>query len=1238
MKKFFAILSILFLCVVAACDNDQHTHNPSSEWLSDSANHWHLCLGCEELIEKAEHIYGEWTVTIKPTVSTVGTEKRVCTICAYEEFREVPKLSEHTHSFSTEYSANSTHHWYACECGEKKDSAEHQGGTATSEELAICDVCGKEYGSYADHECTFVDGLCQCGKTEPGAFDKTIDASLDDWSSEEQADALVTFGESGTGFGVNGYHKDGKAYFVTKIVTATVNPHSFQIFQRDGQTRYILRYGGEGNWYATDGADYCIAVSGQYKTENGLNVFIIESVWDFSNFPKEANGNYKINFSVVLPKPELSAASYSDVQQDYWVLYGRNAWSGAWSFVLTDTTKFEHSHVFSKEYKCVVCGASNELEDSVVTFDGKIDDWDSKIVDTMLVSYDEEERWIKQVGFVDKNYLYLYVSIAHRDAIGTLNVVILGGTWYEYGKIIYGDAITLKNIKSVGVNEYKDETGSFTVTDYEFAISLAELSEVAANAISSDGVRLGIDITNTAGEESYEFAIDNKTKMWGIGGYSSWNVNQHFTYGTNGVSHKHDWDDYGFGCKLCDEPARDISSSIIVDGDLSDWSENIIATSSKTYGESGTGWEIMGFRVGTIVYFGVTIKTAGKAPALFSFVERGSLGFTDHQVRYSKGEWKKCAGVLYLGSALNDTDTIDTYVLELVCDLSELKPLESGDYLFGLDVNVPGEASAASFSEAKPEYWVMFGRNAWESDAKMFTVTTSGITHKHILENEYLYNDNNHWKQCLCGYTEESNHTFESEYKYNIEEHWLECLCGYQAKETHAGGQATTTKLAICETCEQPYGYLEGHTHSYEIMYDDEYHWSECSCGLYKDKEIHSGGQATFTEKAICDGCGQEYGDILDYLIIADGSIDDWTEEQKSNSLKGWYEDSQGRIRGLEYMAFVDDKYVYVYTKTITESKAAKSLDVIFSKGSSDRLYASLSATKVGANILDYYFVQNKLLTNGLYETVSEIILDKSAYVNSNGNIYLGVWFNGCDEGFEPLSWHEKGTTTSWVLNHRSPWYANVSHQRVTENGFEHYHDLTASDSNVCGWCQETIDLSIDVDGDSSDWSDDILLTGITSTSPNNVFTTAFIDDEFVYIYLEITQLAAVESNYISIYSKYSANFNGIRSNERFNAVFDAGGTNLHPYCKNKKGCEYNYCDCDNGFAKMAMARKTNDSGQSITCFEFVIDKELFINQNPADAQYGKYRFEIQIGPNLTTNQNISSWKMMIATENGLAK
>ena len=47
----------------------------------------------------------------------------------------------------------------------------HTGGTATCEKKAACTVCGKEYGELADH--TYVDGKCECRKTDPNYTTKT---------------------------------------------------------------------------------------------------------------------------------------------------------------------------------------------------------------------------------------------------------------------------------------------------------------------------------------------------------------------------------------------------------------------------------------------------------------------------------------------------------------------------------------------------------------------------------------------------------------------------------------------------------------------------------------------------------------------------------------------------------------------------------------------------------------------------------------------------------------------------------------------------------------------------------------------------------------------------------------------------------------------------------------------------------------------------------------------------------
>lgn len=55
----------------------------------------------------------------------------------------------------------------------------------------------------------------------------------------------------------------------------------------------------------------------------------------------------------------------------------------------------------------------------------------------------------------------------------------------------------------------------------------------------------------------------------------------------------------------------------------------------------------------------------------------------------------------------------------------------------------------------------------------------------------------------------------------------------------------------------------KGHSYDEQWSYDENYHWHSASCGheLQKDKEAHYGGTATKDTKAICEVCGQEYGD-----------------------------------------------------------------------------------------------------------------------------------------------------------------------------------------------------------------------------------------------------------------------------------------------------------------------------------------------------------------------------------------
>ena len=95
-------------------------------------------------------------------------------------------------------------------------------------------------------------------------------------------------------------------------------------------------------------------------------------------------------------------------------------------------------------------------------------------------------------------------------------------------------------------------------------------------------------------------------------------------------------------------------------------------------------------------------------------------------------------------------------------------------------------------------------------------------------------------------------------------QHWYECTCGAKnSVENHKGGTATCTEKAECEICGEEYGSLLQHNYT-KLEKSKTQHWYECTCGAKNSVENHQGGTATYTEKAVCDICGESYGELLE--------------------------------------------------------------------------------------------------------------------------------------------------------------------------------------------------------------------------------------------------------------------------------------------------------------------------------------------------------------------------------------
>ncbi len=80
---------------------DSSNHNWSEEWTTDANIHHHVCLyGCTAVDGLGNHTCGEWEIIVKPTCSTQGSKKHVCTVCEYEITEAIAKDAD-AHSFGT---------------------------------------------------------------------------------------------------------------------------------------------------------------------------------------------------------------------------------------------------------------------------------------------------------------------------------------------------------------------------------------------------------------------------------------------------------------------------------------------------------------------------------------------------------------------------------------------------------------------------------------------------------------------------------------------------------------------------------------------------------------------------------------------------------------------------------------------------------------------------------------------------------------------------------------------------------------------------------------------------------------------------------------------------------------------------------------------------------------------------------------------------------------------------------
>ena len=183
MKK--RLLTILLSLVAAtcltfaltACDGNKtecetNGHSFATEWTSDTTDHWHKCASCNEVSDKAAHVYD-------------NDVDATCNTCGYE------RAAHTAHTAGTVWENDETNHWHVCTasgCEEKLDTAAHtwNAGEITTPATFTSD-------GVKTYTCT----VCEQTKTETVTME-FIDVNFVKSDAEMQTKVKFTVAEAGT--------------------------------------------------------------------------------------------------------------------------------------------------------------------------------------------------------------------------------------------------------------------------------------------------------------------------------------------------------------------------------------------------------------------------------------------------------------------------------------------------------------------------------------------------------------------------------------------------------------------------------------------------------------------------------------------------------------------------------------------------------------------------------------------------------------------------------------------------------------------------------------------------------------------------------------------------------------------------------------------------------------------------------------------------------------------------------
>ncbi len=109
LKKVAEVLLVgAFVLGIVGCPtpHNRHDHTFAATYTSSESHHWRAatCGHADQVKDKAEHVFGGWTITKQPTEEAEGLREKECSVCHYKVTEAVAKL-EHVHKKGTFHDA-----------------------------------------------------------------------------------------------------------------------------------------------------------------------------------------------------------------------------------------------------------------------------------------------------------------------------------------------------------------------------------------------------------------------------------------------------------------------------------------------------------------------------------------------------------------------------------------------------------------------------------------------------------------------------------------------------------------------------------------------------------------------------------------------------------------------------------------------------------------------------------------------------------------------------------------------------------------------------------------------------------------------------------------------------------------------------------------------------------------------------------------------------------------------------